>query len=550
MGEQQLATSPESSVIIETADAQPGPSTVLEPAINGDSLIIEESTPFDVPATWAEGSAEERLVGTVQIGRGGMASIHRAFDRQVLRPVALKRVDPERASNMGDAAQLLVEEAQITGQLDHPHIVPVYDLLVGGDGSPMFTMKLVRGQTLSQLIRASAGVSHTATELRRILDVFMKVCDAVAFAHSRGVIHRDLKPDNVMIGSHNQVYVMDWGCALLISRVGPGAGSSTHSEPRVMLPPGSSRRAAPDTVLGTAAYMAPEQACGRIGDIDERTDVYALGAILYEVLTHRPPHLGGSVLDAIRVAQAGRVTPPELVRPGVKLPRGLSQIAMKAMARAPADRYPSVQALRDAVEAFVSGSGRFMPRRFAAGDVLVREGEPGDRAYVLTSGTCEVSRTIAGVSVPLARLGPGDVFGENALIGEERSAATVIALDDVMVTVVTREALESDLGLDSWVGAFVRALAERARTTDKRLHQQDQGTAKVRVIDAARVHLAAAGKRLGGGWVEAPWSSLARVLAETLDLDVALVSEAVTESTTLHVDPAHDAIRCRMGHES
>jgi CRP-like cAMP-binding protein/tRNA A-37 threonylcarbamoyl transferase component Bud32 len=525
VGEHHLVIIPESSVIIEPADVPLGPSTVLEPAIVGDSLIIDDENHIGV-AVWPSGSGAERLVGKVQIARGGMASIQRAFDRQVLRPVAVKRVDPERSQNLDEAAQLLVEEAQITGQLDHPHIVPVYDLLIGEDGAPMFTMKLVRGQTLSELIRASAGPSHTPAELRRILDVFLKVCDAVAFAHSRGVIHRDLKPDNVMIGSHQQVYVMDWGCALLVPR-------RASSEARVMLPPGSSRRAAPDTVLGTAAYMAPEQAYGRIAEIDERTDVYALGAILYEVLALRPPHLGSTVVEAVRAAQTARVTPPEQVRPGVPMPRALAQIAMRALARAPDDRFPGVQALRDAVERFVSGAGSCLSRRYAAGEIIVHEGEPGDRAFVVVSGSCEVSRLCAGIPMPERQLGPGDVFGENELLAGERARGTLVALEDVVVTVITRAALDSDLGVDAWVGGFLRALAGRAHA----------GAAATRVIEAVRVHLAAAGRRVRGGWLEARWSRLVRAIASTLQLAEDEVRQALVGAVDLVVDEARDTIR-------
>jgi serine/threonine-protein kinase len=548
VGEERAWTPPpRSAVVVESidgTDAVVGANTVIEPALAGDSLIIDIAP---LGAEWApEASGEQRLVDRGEIARGGMARIHRVFDRHVLRQVALKRVEPEHVRNAHDAAQLLLEEAQITGQLDHPHIVPVYDLIAAADGAPMFTMKLVRGQTLAELIKASAGPGHTPTELRRILDVFLKVCDAVAFAHSRGVIHRDLKPENVMIGSHNQVYVMDWGCALLVQRA--GADGIGGGEPRVTLPPGTSRRGAPDTVLGTAAYMAPEQASGRVAEIDQRTDVYALGGILYQVMTRRPPHYGRTVLEAIHQAQRGEVTPPELLCPEHELPRGLAPIAMKALAREPKERYASVQELRDAVEGFVSGAGRFMSRRFAVGEVLVREGEPGDRAYVLTSGTCEVSRLEGNATVHVGRLAPGDVFGETAVIVDERWPATVTALDDVVVTVVTRDALESDLGLDSWVGAFVRALAQRARENDRRLHAQERAAAFGRVVEAVRVYLAAAGHDLGGGWLEAPWSRISRAVAETLGLDVEEVNQAVLGSAELHLDAGHDVLRGRSLH--
>src|SRR5690349_19584510 len=158
----------------------------------------------------------ERLQDLGQLAHGGMAAVRRAFDRHIRRHVAVKKLglaDP----HVSDAADFLVEEAQITGQLEHPNIVPVYDLGAAPEGGPMFIMRLVHGRTLTSLMRQYWRGGRNPIELREILEVLLKVCDAVSYAHSRGVVHRDLKPDNIMIGTHGQVYVMDWGCALLLA---------------------------------------------------------------------------------------------------------------------------------------------------------------------------------------------------------------------------------------------------------------------------------------------------------------------------------------------
>jgi serine/threonine-protein kinase len=176
----------------------------LEPAENATVVLGPARPAAEKPQQRA------RLVDRGQIAAGGLATIRCVFDRSLHRQVAMKVLRPELGA--WDGRQMMLEEAQVTGQLEHPNIVPVYDLCLQKDGSPVFTMKLVEGQTFHRRIVASDPQTRSERELRDLVQIFLKVCDAVSFAHSRGVIHRDLKPDNVMVGSHGQVYVMDWGC--------------------------------------------------------------------------------------------------------------------------------------------------------------------------------------------------------------------------------------------------------------------------------------------------------------------------------------------------
>jgi serine/threonine-protein kinase len=230
-----------------------------------------------------------------EIGRGGVGTVRCAFDRVLLRAVAMKLIDAGTASDLGAR---FVEEAQITGQLDHPNIVPVYEFGTIRGGQSYFTMKLVSGRTLSQVIAQLHEGGFTDVDLEGVLRVLLKVCEAVAFAHSRGVIHRDLKPSNVMIGTHGQVYVMDWGLGLLLAGARLTAGVAAGA------PDAAVRASVPQEHTygpeGTVGYMAPEQALANIRGIDARTDVYALGAILYQVLTGRAPYHAENRDAAIR----------------------------------------------------------------------------------------------------------------------------------------------------------------------------------------------------------------------------------------------------------
>jgi serine/threonine-protein kinase len=350
----------------------------------------------------------------------------------------------------GDAAVLrFLEEAQITGQLDHPGVVPVHDFGISDDdGRAYFTMKLVRGEPLSILIAAHQRFGLAGRPLERLLGAFVRVCEAIAFAHTRGVVHCDLKPDNILIGSHGQVYVMDWGLALVLEGGRPSERVIRKRE-----------------VAGTPAYMAPEQAHADVAAIGPRTDVYGLGAVLFAILTGRGPHHAETSAAALEGARTGSVDESRLE----SAPPELARIALRALAPRREDRYASVEELGRDVEEFLRGGGWFRTRAYEAGEVILEEGEPGSVAYVLADGRCEVFKTVEGVKVPLRVLEAGDVFGETAVFTSKPRSATVVALTPCTVKIVTRDALERELERNPWMGAFVRAVAERFREADEKL---------------------------------------------------------------------------------
>jgi len=252
----------------------------------------------------------ERFVDEGVLGRGGSAVVRNVFDRELLRHVACKWLTAEGAR----ARRRFLTEAQITAQLEHPHIVPVHEHGRSLDGRMFMTMKRVSGRTLRGVIRRLGPRRLEPRNLGELLTILVQVCDAVAYAHSRGVIHRDLKPTNVMVGEFGQVYLMDWG----IARVMPGFdGPTVETTIPGHTPAG-----------GTPAYMAPEQGWDDEPP-DPRIDVYALGGILYAILTGRSPHRGGMFERVLEP-----VVPPE-ERGGYEggVPPGLARIAMRALSR-------------------------------------------------------------------------------------------------------------------------------------------------------------------------------------------------------------------------
>ena len=294
-------------------------------------------------------------VGNLVAG-GGMGVIRRAEDLHVRRSVAIKSMSD---ASVGAPAkrQRFVEEAQVTGQLEHPNIVPVYDLGVDDAGQPFYTMKFVRGITLRTVLDDLLNLRADAIAqfpLGRLLTIFQKTCDAVAFAHSKGVVHRDLKPDNIMIGDFGEVLVMDWGLAKRLGKEETGSVRDGQAS-------GSPAHTADGAVLGTPHFMSPEQANGLIDQIDARTDIFALGGVLYNILTLQPPFPGETAPESLQLIRDGQVTPPAEVStplshcPGRKIPNSLAAVAMKALAMRPADRYQTVRELQKDIEAYQGG---------------------------------------------------------------------------------------------------------------------------------------------------------------------------------------------------
>lgn len=395
-----------------------------------------------------------------ELGRGGMGHVHSATDRNLLRQVALKRLDKELAREPM-YREGFIAEAQITGQLEHPNILPVHELAVSSKGIPYFTMKLVQGIGLDEWLRDASRKPGTRERLQDGLDIFLKVCDAVAYAHHRGVVHRDLKPENIMVASFGRVYVIDWGLARL-TKTRPASGDFSQME-------------APGEV-GAPAYMSPEQARGNPADMDERSDIFCLGAILYEIVCGQVPYGFSNNPDAIVAkARQGQVIPIDRFAQRFGIPKRLRDIVNKAIAPLPADRHQSVVELQQDVREFLRG-GLYLPHKtFAPGSLIIREGDPGDSAYMIVSGQCRAFRTIdagpggASGQETLATMSAGDVFGEMALILNEPRAASVEAVDQVTVLVLDKRTMDEGLGIYSWTASLVRALAQRFRALEQQV---------------------------------------------------------------------------------
>ena len=446
----------------------PKPTVQNEPGNSASAANALTKHPVEQALSSATGN--DKYVVSEEIARGGMGVVVRAVDRDARREVAMKlmRDDPSTRER-----KRFIEEAQVLGQLEHPNIVPMHDLGVDANGRLFFTMKLVRGKSLAAVlneIRRNPDLENAEQSLPVLLNAYLNVCNAVAFANSKGVVHRDLKPANIMLGNFGEVLVMDWGLAKVgvIRRksIRRGTGiramlrvvrgirgdptknsaaadaasalspndipggrpnespadipvnehspspvssqekneSSSATKPALsegpVLIPGSLPRTdvtLEGTVSGTPAYMPPEQARGETSKIDERSDVYSMGAILYEILTLSAPVEGKTLKEVLTNSVQGRIVTPEQRAPRRIIPKELSAIAMMALSTDADDRYQSIEALRKDVDLFIQGHAvSAKPDTFAESVVkLVRRNKA---ASVVIAAAAVLLLVVLGIS--------------------------------------------------------------------------------------------------------------------------------------------------------
>ncbi len=289
--------------------ASPGP----EASAQGDALATEQPGHYDLKR---------------ELARGGQAVVYIAHDRHVGRDVALKQLLP---GGPRDSEDRFLREARVAGQLEHPGVVPVYELGRRADNSLYCAMRLVRGRSLAQALAEEKGRGRL-----KLLSTFVQLCQTIAYAHERGVIHRDIKPENVMLGAFGETVLLDWGVAKL--RGGTDDISDALRAPQVNERFDATQEG---DVIGTPAYMSPEQALGNVKEIDEQSDVWSLGAVLYEILTGRPPYLETNAVQLLIKIAKDTVPPVQSLAPDV--PRELALIGERALEKNKKRRYRSAR---------------------------------------------------------------------------------------------------------------------------------------------------------------------------------------------------------------
>jgi tetratricopeptide (TPR) repeat protein len=337
LGDKLASARPTSRQSPSTGAYQPG----------GDATFDFDLAPHAAPEAALARSGRFTLLRPY--AQGGLGQVSLARDEDLHREVALKEVRPDRDS--AASRHRFLTEAEITGQLEHPGIVPVYALGRNERGRPYYAMRFVRGRTLADAI-AAYHAAPTVLAFRDLLRRFVDVCQALAYAHSKGIIHRDLKPGNVMLGDFGETIVLDWGLAKRVGQGKEGVAEPGPDVPAVAPPPSKDVVTDAGRVMGTPGYMAPEQAEGDVQALGPPTDVYALGAVLYEVLAGKPPFSGKTLSELLTQVRTKAPRPPSQVRRGV--PRALEAVCLKALQRQPGERYATAGDLAREVERWLA----------------------------------------------------------------------------------------------------------------------------------------------------------------------------------------------------
>ncbi len=416
-----------------TVEASPGPTPPAASPATGpassDRALAEAAARLRKRAGGCYAVEEE-------IGRGGMGTVYRAFDQDLKRHVALKVL---RRDLCGEASRLarFIEEAQATAGLEHPGIVPIHEIGLDDEGRVYYTMKLVRGRTLAQIVeRIRAGDAATAREFTRfrLLEILIHVARAVAYAHERGFVHRDLKPQNIMIGTYGEALVLDWGLARRLDAPDP----------------------IPGAIVGTPAYMAPEQAEGEAARLGPPADVYSLGATLLHVLAGRAPYEGAATPEVLTKLVTGE-RPPRARALDPRVPRELDAICAKAMERAPERRYAGALAFAADLQAYLEG------RPVAA--------LPEGLAARALKAARRNQRLVLGALVLLAVARAASVAGLIRIEGERRAAVAHLAraiTERAAARLAAKEALAAEallaeaIALEDSFDRRVRLLEARA----------------------------------------------------------------------------------------
>ena len=400
---------------------------------------------------------------TAQLGKGGMGRVLVAFDHHLGRDVAIKELLPDRAapgtskpsprspgSPMAKSGRMVarfLREARVTGQLEHPSIVPVYELGKRADDTLYYAMKLVRGRTLRKAVTECGSLADRLMLLSHVADL----SHAVAYAHSRGVINRDIKPDNIMVGEFGETVVLDWGLAKVIGQEDIRGGEIARD---IQLVDAAAEGRTVAEFLGTPNYMPPEQAWGKLAEVDERSDIWSIGAVLHEVLTGRPPFAGASALEVVVKVRSEEVKPVLDVEPAA--PAELAAIAGRCMRRERDQRYQNARDVAHEIERFQSG-GRVQAYEYRSWELL--------RRFVGRNRALSLAVAVAMIVLVVSSVVVWNLY-RSAVVSEENAQRNERA------AVESREETGHALELAQRKEAEARAAGSRALTSARRAEEE------------------------------------------------------------------------------
>lgn len=387
-----------------------------------------------------------------KLGHGGLANVSSFIDRFLYRVVAVKELKKKYQDNQ-HLIRALITEMRLLSYLDHPSIVPVYDAYVNKKGTLRYSMKLIDGVLLTDLLE-----KHKKFTLNQYLGIFRKICDSLAYVHDRGVLHLDVKPDNILIGKYGEVMLMDWGNAMLFNPDLYYDHFKRNIEDISIIP---LEEEADNLILGTPNYMSPEQTNQQRKYLKPTSDIFSAGIVLYEMLTGDQPFVGldktADILEQIR-----NLKPKSAHQVNRDVPVMLSMICQKMIEKDNKNRYQSFREIVQDIDEYYNSGQAFCTREFKAGEIIFKEGDRGNYSFTILSGSVEISKTVNGEKKVLAVLGKNEVVGELAIFSKMPRNATVIVLEPTIIRVMDERSVQKELEkLSPWVGKMITSLSER-----------------------------------------------------------------------------------------
>ncbi|MDF1860382.1 MAG: protein kinase [Verrucomicrobiales bacterium] len=409
-------------------------------------------------------SSKERYHKADDIGEGGLSKVTSSFDSHLNRIVAVKELKGEFLSDP-DLLHAFITEVKMISYLDHPGVVTVYDTHLTESQQVRYTMQLVEGQTLQAFLEYHIQPDVVNENyLSDVISVFTKLCETLAYVHDKGVVHLDLKTENIMLGHYGEVMIMDWGNAYLYD------DSLYKDYVRKFLKDESDAQIqmeARDTILGTPLYMSPEQTLIR-NNLGPTSDIFSIGVVVYELLTGQRPFAAATVEEIVE--QVRTLDPPPVHELNPDIPLRLSNILQKMMQKAPGDRHQSAHEVLHDLQAAQTSGQAFPLWEIAAGQVIFHEGDPGDFTIRIKTGKIEISKQNQGARQVLAELGPGDVIGELSVFSDMPRTATATALEDTAVYLMRSAEVNAEMDkLSPWVSQMIHALSNRFEVLNKRV---------------------------------------------------------------------------------
>jgi eukaryotic-like serine/threonine-protein kinase len=407
----------------------------------------------------------DRYTRLRELGAGSIGKVHAVFDNFLQRVVAHKVMKPEHVGN-NNILQTFGNEIKLMGRLSHPGILPVYDAMLGDVGEPAYIMRYAEGQDLAALLQMPKGrLDSVAIPLEQAVRILVKLCETLAYAHDHGVLHLDLKPENIMLGRYGEVLIMDWGAARVYDTTKYEAGIKEHTGDSVHIEHKHENR---NLLIGTPAYMSPEQLKSPRDQLMPASDIFSVGILFYQMITGQHP-FKERVFEKLS-DKIANFAPPAAHTVNPDIPHNISRICEGMLRKKPDERYASFrEVIKDIDDYQRSGAGS-PTRSYAAGEAIFKQGDPGDFVCIVVSGKVEISVDKNGKPHVIARLGANEPFGELAALTGNPRTATATALEPSVIRMISKQDIAVEIeNLSPWVGSMVKALSKRFIDNSERL---------------------------------------------------------------------------------